>query len=127
MHKVTNTGLNVRISRYVKVRPRLHSIQSGRKAAHATPRLMQYTLLGYELHDRRIGVQFSAAVKFSIFYTTSNPALGPTEPPIKCVSRSLSPGESGRDVKLANRLNLMLSLNILGAITLLFPCGLVLN
>jgi hypothetical protein len=45
---------------------------------------------GYELDDR--GVAVRVPVVSRIFFTSSRPALGSTQPPIQCVRGALSPG-----------------------------------
>jgi hypothetical protein len=52
---------------------------------------------GYGLDDRGVGVRVNLSISF-------RPALGSTQAPIKCVPGMLSPGGSGRGVKLSNHL-----------------------
>jgi hypothetical protein len=52
-----------------------------------------YTLtLGYGLDDRGSRVRFPAGLGIFLFITVSRTALGPTQPPIQCVSGALSLG-----------------------------------
>jgi hypothetical protein len=43
-----------------------------------------------ELRARWSGVRIAAGMGISLFTTASRPALGPTQPPIQCVPRTLS-------------------------------------
>jgi hypothetical protein len=47
---------------------------------------------GYWLENREVGVRVPVKVKNFLFFTSSRPALGPTQPPIQWVPGALSQG-----------------------------------
>jgi hypothetical protein len=54
------------------------------------------TVSGYGLDDRTIGVRSPKEAKG--FFSSSRPALGPTQPPVQWVPGVLSPGQSASGV-----------------------------
>jgi hypothetical protein len=47
---------------------------------------------GYGLDGRWVGVRFAVGASFFLLSTSSRPVLGPTQPPIRLVPGTLSPG-----------------------------------
>ena len=53
--------------------------------------IVQSVSSGCGLNDQGIGVRFPVGANIFIVNTVLEPALGPTQPPIQCVSKSVSP------------------------------------
>jgi hypothetical protein len=60
------------------------------------------------------GFDFQLEKIIILFFTTSRPPLGPTQPPIQWVPELFPPEQSGRGVKLASHLHILSRLRMVG-------------